>query len=68
MQRRRLRVDHLSAEFLEWVNWKLARTGTLALYSFGEGMTSAHLLPVDGGRVRDVAPARSFPLRRAAAS
>lgn len=60
--------DHLFEEFLDWVNGTLARAGTLAFYRFGEGMTSAHLLPVDGGRVRDAPPAYSFPLRREAAS
>lgn len=56
--------DHLFEEFLEWVNEKLARADTLAFYRFGEGITSAHLLPVDGGRVRDTPPAYSFTLKR----
>lgn len=57
--------DHPFEEFLEWLDEKLARADTLAFYRFGRGMTSAYLLPVDGGRVRDAAPAHSFPLRRA---
>ena len=47
------------------MNGKLARADTLAFYSFGGGwMTTAHLLPVDGGRVRCEAPAHSFALGR----
>lgn len=59
--------EHLFEEFLGWVNGRLARADTLAFYRFGEGMTSAYLLPVDGDRVRGVRPARSFPLGRESA-
>jgi hypothetical protein len=54
-------VDRLLKDFLDWVNAKLAHADALAFYHFGAGMTSAHLLPVDCGRVRDVAPAHNFP-------
>ena len=57
---------HLFEEFLAWVNSKLARADTLAFYRFGEGGTSACLLPVDG-RVRDTPPARTFPRKRSPA-
>jgi hypothetical protein len=56
--------EHLFEEFLAWVNAKLARADTLAFYHFGVGMTSAYLLPVDGGRVRGTQPVHSFALRR----
>ncbi len=59
--------DHLFEEFLAWVNTKLALAGTLAFYRFGEGMASAHLLPIDGGRVRGTPPAHRFPFRRVSA-
>lgn len=59
--------DHLFEEFLDWVNSKLALADTLAFYRFGEGMTSAHLLPIDGGRVRDAPPAHALPLKRGTA-
>jgi hypothetical protein len=55
--------DHLFEEFLAWVNERLARGDTLAFYRFGEGGTSACLLPADG-RVRDTPPARTLPLRQ----
>ncbi len=58
--------DHLFEDFLAWVNTKLARADTLAFYRFGEGGTSAYLLPVDG-RVRDTPPAHAFPLKRSPA-
>ena len=54
--------DHLFEEFLDWVNGKLARADTLAFYEFGEGGTSAYLLPVDH-RVRDTPPAHTFALK-----
>jgi hypothetical protein len=50
------------------VHGKLTLAETLAFYRFGEGMTSAYLLPVDGGRLRDAEPAHSFPLRRGSPS
>jgi len=46
------------------VNGTLARADTLCFCRFDGGMTSAYLLPVDGGRVRDRLPAHSFPLRQ----
>ena len=56
--------DHLFEEFLAWVNGKLARADTLCFYRFGEGGTSACLLPADDGRVRDTPPAHSFALKQ----
>lgn len=56
--------DHVFEAFLAWVNGTLARADALAFYRFGEGGTSACLLPVDG-RVRDTPPpAHVVPLRR----
>jgi hypothetical protein len=59
--------DHLFEEFLAWVNGTLAHADTLASHRFGEGGTSACLLPVDAGRAGGAPPAYSFPLRRVAA-